>query len=77
MCKFEIKKGNESAQINAGKVNASEINCMAIGTDNLKLNHEFASVEIGDYEGQTVDADCGNCILHFKGGILVGIEVKK
>ena len=57
-----------------GKIGASEINCMALGTDHLKINTEYGTIEIGEHEGQTSVIDCGNKKLHFINGILVKIE---
>jgi len=57
-----------------GKIGASEINCMALGTDHLKINNEYGTIEIGEHEGQTSVVDCGNKKLHFIDGILVKIE---
>lgn len=71
MCKF---KKVEAQEMYAGKMGASEINAMAIGTDCFQLNHDFNFIEIGQYQGQTTIVDCGNKKLHFVGGILVKIE---
>lgn len=64
----------EAPEISAGKIGASEINCMAIGTDILKINNEYGKIEIGEHKGQTSVVDCGNKKLHFINGILVKIE---
>ena len=64
----------EAPEISAGKIGASEINCMAIGTDILKINNEYGTIEIGQYKGQTYVVDCGNKKMHFIKGVLVKIE---
>lgn len=62
-------KKNE--QINVGKINASEVNAMAIGTDCLKLNHDFNFIEVGKYRGDTTEIEINGLKLKFVGGILV------
>lgn len=61
-------------EINAGKIGASEINCMALGTDYLKLNHDFNFIEVGKYIGKTTEININGVKLKFVGGILVEEE---
>jgi len=65
-------KKNE--EISAGKIGASEMKCMALSTDCLRLNHDYNFIEIGNYIGKTAIIDLGNKKLHYVGGILVDIE---
>lgn len=63
-------------QITTGKLGASEINCMAIGTDCLKINNKYGIIEVGEETGLSASIDCGNKTLYFSNGILVRIEEK-
>ena len=72
MCKNNKKI--EAQEINAGKIGASEINAMAIGTDYLKLNHDFNFIEIGKYKGATRTIEIDGHKLTFIGGILIEEE---
>jgi len=67
-------KKNSEEHISAGKISASEINAMAIGTDFLHLNHDFNFIEIGKYKGATRTIEINGQKLTFIGGILVEEE---
>ena len=71
MCKL---KKIEAQEICAGKIGSSDINCMAIGTDHLKINNEYGTIEVGENKGLTDCICCGNKNLYFINGILVKSE---
>lgn len=59
--------------IEAVRVNASEIEAMTIGADIISVNNEGGHFEIGDNVGITAKVKIANMTLEFVGGILVKI----